>query len=157
MTEYVLVYYDNFFKGSYIILKKEKPKYQQGRYNLPGGKVEPGETPEDAALREFEEETGIKLDKVVKAGEIRGEQFIVHVFDGILWDDSPPPKIKTTDYEQPFWETGEFFNERNLMMPNLLVIIPLLKWGCYGWVITDDESSVIGEPHKFSIEVLPND
>lgn len=75
MQEYVLIYFYDFIVGSYVLLEKEKPDYQQGRYNLPGGKVEPGETPKDAALREFWEETGIQLNEVEKYGEIRGDDF----------------------------------------------------------------------------------
>lgn len=155
MIEYVLVYYTKFMSEQYILLKKEKPEYQQGRYNLPGGKVEPGETPEDAAFREFEEETGIQLDCVDKHGEIRGKDFVVHVFDG--WTEQHEEIIHKTDYEQPFWDMGEFFTKRNLMMPNLLVIIPLMQYGLRDWIIYDDENSVVGKPHKFSIEVLPYD
>ena len=35
---------------------------RNGRWDLPKGKVEPGETLLQAALREVEEETGIKVD-----------------------------------------------------------------------------------------------
>jgi len=34
-----------------------------GTYSIPKGKVEPGESPWEAALRECYEETGLKLDK----------------------------------------------------------------------------------------------
>ena len=33
-----------------------------GQWALPGGRIEPGETPEQAALREVEEEIGLRLD-----------------------------------------------------------------------------------------------
>lgn len=41
-----------------LMCKRNKPPYK-GLYNLVGGKVEPGETEEDAAYRELREETGI--------------------------------------------------------------------------------------------------
>lgn len=43
-----------------LILKRSpREKWMQGRWNLPGGQVEKGETPINAARRECQEETGI--------------------------------------------------------------------------------------------------
>ena len=41
-------------------------KYKQhdiGYYDIPGGKIEDGETPEETSIREFKEETGITITK----------------------------------------------------------------------------------------------
>lgn len=42
-----------------VLIKKIKPEWQKGKYNLPGGKTEVGETPYDCISREFFEETGL--------------------------------------------------------------------------------------------------
>ncbi len=55
-----------------ILLGMKKKGFGAGKYNGYGGKVEPGETLEVAALREFMEESCLvaKLDDLIKVGEI---------------------------------------------------------------------------------------
>jgi len=45
--------------GKYLLVLRANPPAQH-MYAFPGGRVDPGETLEDAALRELEEETGLK-------------------------------------------------------------------------------------------------
>jgi len=47
-------------KGDKILLIRRKNEPFKGRWALPGGFVEYGETVEEAVLREFEEEVGLK-------------------------------------------------------------------------------------------------
>lgn len=44
------------------LIRKLNPEWQRGLLNGIGGKVEPGESPHDAMLREFEEETGARVE-----------------------------------------------------------------------------------------------
>lgn len=45
---------------SVVLIKKARPHWQSGFLNGIGGKIEEGETPLQAMVREFEEETGVK-------------------------------------------------------------------------------------------------
>lgn len=43
---------------------------QEGWFDIPGGKIEDGETPEDAAIREMKEETGVVISNPKQCGKI---------------------------------------------------------------------------------------
>ena len=53
-----------------MLLLKAKGKFGGGFWNAPGGKIEPGESPEDAAKREVYEETGLVVGKLELAGQL---------------------------------------------------------------------------------------
>jgi 8-oxo-dGTP diphosphatase len=67
-----------------VMVKKNRPAWQAGKFNFPGGKIEEGETPEQAMYREFLEETGVEVlpDAWRYIGRIYSKQrdFSVHVF-----------------------------------------------------------------------------
>jgi len=61
-----------------IYRNKKQNDYHEGKWNGLGGKFEAGETPEECAIREIEEESGLK----VKSVSMRG--FITFpLFDGV--------------------------------------------------------------------------
>lgn len=45
-----------------LLIQKNRPAFQVGKWNGIGGKVEPGESPIDAMVREFREECGIETE-----------------------------------------------------------------------------------------------
>jgi len=54
-----------------ILLIHKKTGLGQGKINGPGGKIEPGETPEQGAVRECQEELGITVSKLEYCGQHR--------------------------------------------------------------------------------------
>lgn len=70
------------FPDERILLIKRRTPVFKGYWALPGGKIDEGETPEEAVVREIKEETGLTVKIVEKIGEYdeRGIQ------DGIEYD-----------------------------------------------------------------------
>ena len=52
-----------------VIKYKDKNK-KAGYYDIPGGKIEKGENPEQTAIREIKEETGLKIKKLKYRGNM---------------------------------------------------------------------------------------
>ena len=82
--EVLLIYRENA-KGTY--------------YVLPGGKVEEGETPAEAASRELIEEAGIKVDIVKELGEFMDTTIDHHVYflSGRLIGEKVTPEWQEKD------------------------------------------------------------
>lgn len=47
--------------GRYLLVQETRPD-MRGRWGLPGGHIDPGETPQEAAIRETREESGLKIE-----------------------------------------------------------------------------------------------
>jgi 8-oxo-dGTP diphosphatase len=59
---------------THLLMGIRKNSYKSGWYGIPGGRVEVGEPTETAAIRELEEETGLKPLKVSYLGVIKEKQ-----------------------------------------------------------------------------------
>lgn len=91
-------------RGDQILLIRKKRGLGEGKINGPGGKVDPGETPFQCALRETQEELLIDATGVRELGELSfqfadGLSIHVHVFraDGYHGEPTETPEA------QPLW------------------------------------------------------
>lgn len=88
-----------------VLLGMKKRGFGAGKWNGFGGKVEPGETIEDAAKREAREEAGIEVGAIEKhavlefAFEDNPEVLEVHVFRAEIFEGEP----KESDEMKPQW------------------------------------------------------
>jgi 8-oxo-dGTP diphosphatase len=57
-------------QGDEVLLGRKKFGLGEGRLVGPGGKIEPGETPQEAIAREVEEETSLVIGRVELVGEL---------------------------------------------------------------------------------------
>jgi 8-oxo-dGTP diphosphatase len=53
-----------------IYRNKKKNDYHEGKWNGLGGKFDPGETPEECAVREIKEESGLNVKSIIMKGFI---------------------------------------------------------------------------------------
>jgi 8-oxo-dGTP diphosphatase len=80
MTKYCLGFMFNENETDVLLIEKQKPSWQRGKFNGIGGKVEEGETSMMAMCREFNEETGIDNSLWDYVVSIYGEDWHVDVF-----------------------------------------------------------------------------
>jgi len=83
-----------------IYRNKKKNDYHLGKWNGLGGKFEPGESPEECAIREIKEESGLKVKSVNMKGFIT-----FPLFDGL--DDWYVFLFTAVDYEGKMIDSPE--------------------------------------------------
>jgi 8-oxo-dGTP diphosphatase len=115
-----------------VLIRKNRPIWQKGFLNGVGGKIEPGEAPKTAMIREFREETGLKIktwEKVfILDGENNdGERYKVHIFKARTPHTDPKVESKTDEVVGIYPVGWALTNEST--MPNLTWMIPLMLDG----------------------------
>jgi len=91
-----------------LTLRSSTLKSHTGQISFPGGRIEPGETPEDAALRECEEETGIPahLPEILgRLTPITSPASKGAVLPIVAWlHEQVPIRIHPDEVEEAFWQ-----------------------------------------------------
>lgn len=149
--DYVLVFAKKSDSEEFIVVEKQKPDFQKGRFNLPGGKIEPGEGEMDAALRELNEETGFTPTGIFLYGILVGSWGKVFCFLANLPDGEIKPR--DGEIERFFWSDFRTIKYDDRLLPNLKIIIPLMLSGLRDWTILDEGCSTFGLKHQFAVAV----
>lgn len=148
MIEYVVVYpwaVDIAKTQRLPLVLKKRPEHLKGMLNLPGGKLEPGEDPVAAAVRELFEETGLEqvqdYDPMCYCppdylGYIQGNQSIIHCVRVPIVSRQELKPGANEDEEIKWYAMPDLLKLKNLM-PNLRLTIPLMDRGTKDWVIQD--------------------
>jgi 8-oxo-dGTP diphosphatase len=83
MTERIVVVGGALVRdGRLLAARRSAPPELAGRWELPGGKVEPGETPERALVRELREELGVDAEALER---VPGEWSLKPGYVLVVW------------------------------------------------------------------------
>lgn len=101
-------------KDDQVLLGMKKRGFGAGRWNGFGGKLEPGETVEEAVAREMQEESGVKLLGMEKVGQFDFEfhDKLGHILEVHLFTSS--------DFEGELTETEEMWADDRHWFPLFL-------------------------------------
>ncbi|CAM0117827.1 NUDIX hydrolase [Rhabdochlamydiaceae symbiont of Dictyostelium giganteum] len=106
------------YEGSFLILKRHPLKLEGGKWCLPGGKLERGESPHIAAVRELKEETGVTVPSLCPVFPLYIQKpsgsFIFHLFC-IQLTELPSLYIKEDEHTEGVWVKEEWLNSFELI------------------------------------------
>ena len=128
-------------KDGRILLIRKKRGLGAGKINAPGGRLEPGETPLEAAVREVQEELCITPLELTYSGEnlfqfVDGYSIHVHVFKAGDYQGEPTE----TDEASPIWSNLDAIPYEEMWEDDKLWV-PLVLDGTrfYGRYLFDDD------------------
>jgi len=113
--------------GDRVLLIRKKRGLGAGRINAPGGKIEPGESPLQCAVRETLEEIGVTVRKAALMAELQfvervEQQWHGYAFVASEYDGAPKETVEAT----PHWFAadaipyGEMWDDDRLWLPHVL-------------------------------------
>lgn len=110
-----------------VLLIRKKRGHGAGKINGPGGKVEPGETPLDSAVRETMEETGIRvLDPVLRGRfkfvDLSAPQWLGYIYTAATFEGTP---VETAEGDPAWYPIGglpfdEMWEDDRYWLPRVL-------------------------------------
>jgi 8-oxo-dGTP diphosphatase len=110
-----------------VLIQKTKPAWQKGKYNGVGGKIEQGEEPIDAMVREFYEETGVTIAAAewTQFAILENNDWIVYFYKAITdvaanVQTTTEERVELIDLEHLLYEGGI-----DRSVPNIQWLIPM--------------------------------
>lgn len=100
-----------------VLIRKNKPEWQNGYLNGVGGKIEPGEHPIQAMIREFDEEAGLHINSWRQVGTGHNHRARITVFTTF-----------SEDYCKVFARTDEPISIHRTESIGHLRVLPNLRW-----------------------------
>ena len=111
--------------GRVLAARRSAPPAVAGGWEFPGGKVEPGESPEDALARECREELGVTVGVGARLGTADIQPgFELHVYAAALIAGTPWP---LQDHDELRWLTAAELDDVPWLAADRPVLPTLLR------------------------------
>lgn len=146
-TQYVVGFLFNDDLTKVVLIEKNRPLWQAGKYNGVGGHIEADESPREAMEREFFEETGMLFNSWDMFGKIEVPNAEIFCFCAKAYDLN---YIKTITDENVYIVNIEKFDDiifNNALVLNLTWLVPMAIWRLSGHQ-TYNESFKLFEAHQ---------
>ena len=120
MQEYACGFLFSSDRQRVLLIRKRRPTWQAGKLNGVGGKLEAGESPLDAMIREFREEAHLQIESWQQVLTLSGDDWRGHFFRAFgAIDDA----IAVTDEKLEIHRVEALPSDT---IPNLHWMIPLM-------------------------------
>lgn len=100
-------------QGMFLAARKKAGKANAGLWELPGGKVAEGETPEQALIREFKEELGMELEVGKVLGSVEQEGALNLRLIALEARCELEQPTHSSDHDSVVWVVPEFWRLLN--------------------------------------------
>jgi 8-oxo-dGTP diphosphatase len=146
IQRYVVGFMFDVNESHVLLIEKIKPEWMRGRLNGIGGKIEPGESPQEAMIREFKKEVGISTEPLEwnLFCTLRGAGFEIAFFCAV--SDAVWNYVKMEEERPILVNTADLTVFDRRIMTNLRWLIPLAlsmkHERCGGFEITEREALI---------------
>lgn len=108
--------------GKILVVKYKNDNNKKDFYDIPGGKIEEGETPEQTVIREMNEETGVKPQKIKNKGRMVIE-YPKKIFDlKIFYTDEYEGENQEFEDNISEWIEIDKLLKEDKILPNSLIL-----------------------------------
>lgn len=109
--------------GAVLAARRTTPVEAAGRWEFPGGKVEPGESPEEALVREVAEELGCRIELTgwLPGSTMIGDTHELRVACGVLTHGEPSP----TEHDLLRWVPADELDSLDWLEPDRPFLVSL--------------------------------